>query len=133
MNKTLKESLNGEVVKKYLPNIYKDGQFLYEEDIDIIVVLVNCNDKIIKLVKPRESAYSRLFVKDKVVLNKYLITGTYEDYIKNIKKYIYNYNSDNPNKEKIFEKNKISKEEFDKKPLGIIDYEIDFNLSKANM
>ncbi len=127
MNKILKEKLNGIVVKKYVPNVYENGQYIDEEKIDIIELEIKCADKIIKLVKPRESDYSRLFVNDSVVLDKYLISGNYEEYIEILRQYIYNYNSANPDKENIFNRYNIAKEEFNKKPLGIIDYEINFS------
>ncbi len=126
MSKVLKETLNGVVIKKYVPNVYENGQYIDEEKIDIITIEVKCGNNVIRLVKPRDSKYSQLFVNDEVTLNKYLIAGDYDTYVNNIEEYIYNYNSANADKGAIFDKCVITKEEFDKRPVGIIDYEINF-------
>lgn len=127
MNKILKETLSGTIVNKFLPEVYENGQYLDEENVDIIGLEVLCNDKKIKLIKPRSSDYSSLFVGDNVILNKHLIVGTYEEYIKLIYDYVYNYYSNKSNKEEILKKYQISKEEFRQTPKGIIDYEITFS------
>ena len=127
MNKILKETLNGTIVNKFLPEVYENGQYLDEENVDIIGLEVLCNDKKIKIIKPRGSEYSSLFVGDNVILNKYLIVGTYEEYIKLIYDYAYSYYADKNSKEEILKKYQISQEEFRQNPKGIIDYEITFS------
>lgn len=128
MNKKLIGSYKGKIVNKYLPKVYDGYQFADEEKIDIIGLDAKINDKVIKLIKPRYSKYADLLVDDEVIVNKYKLIEPYEDHIKSIKEYINNYYSEKTEeeKEKIFEKNYLSKEEFNKKPRALIDYEIVF-------
>ena len=70
MNKILLEKLDGIIIDKYLPDVFEDGQYLEEENVHYIGLKIKVGDKIIKLVKDRNSYYSDLFVDDKVILNK---------------------------------------------------------------
>lgn len=128
MNKILLEKLNGIIVDKYLPEVFEDGQYLEEENVHYIVLKIKIGDKIIKLVKDRDSYYSDLFVDDKVILNKYAIKCNYQSYIENLRNEINKLclNHDDDVKKLYYRKSYISEEEFNKKPRVLIDYEIMF-------
>ena len=128
MNKILLEKLDGIIIDKYLPEVFEDGQYLEEENVHYIVLKIKIGDKIIKLVKDRNSYYSDLFVDDKVTLNKYAIKCNYQNYIENLRneinKLCLNYDEDV--KKLYYRKSYVSEEKFNKKPRVLIDYEIVF-------
>ena len=126
MIKKLIGSYKGVVVNKYLPTVFDGYQDLPEELIQIIGIDVKVNDKIIKLIKPRYSEYSNLFVADKVNINEYKLIGNYEEFLASLKEYINNYFSSKSKeyKDKIFNKYFITEEEYNKNPQALIDYEI---------
>ena len=128
MNKILLEKLDGIIIDKYLPEVFEDGQYLEEENVHYIGLKIKVGDKIIKLVKDRNSYYSDLFVDDKVTLNKYAIKYNYQDYIENLRNEINKLclNYDDAVKKIYYRKSYISEEEFNKKPRVLIDYEIMF-------
>ena len=128
MNKILLEKLDGVVVDKYLPEVFENGQYLEEENIHYIGLKVKINNRIIKIIKDRNSQYSDLFVDDMVHINKYAIKCNYQEYIDNLKteinKLCLNYDEDV--KKLYYRKAYISEEEFNRKPKVLINYEIVF-------
>ena len=61
MIKRLINTYKGTIVNKFLPDILENGQYLEEENIDIIGLEIQLPNKKIKIIKDRDSKYSDLF------------------------------------------------------------------------
>ena len=108
-----------------VPNILNYDYYLPDELVDKLVFKVRVNDKSIILTGNREK-FSDLYVGDEVSVNKYSLSGNYSEYLDNIKKIIdITYLDKNKDfKEKELKKYFLDKEEYNKKPREIIEYEL---------
>lgn len=108
-----------------VPNILNYDYYLPDELVDKLVFKVRVNDKSIILTGNREK-FSDLYVGDEVSVNKYSLRGNYSEYLDNIKKIIdITYLDKNKDfKEKELKKYLLDKEEYNKKPREIIEYEL---------
>ena len=108
-----------------VPNILNYDYYLPDELVDKLVFKVRVNDKSIILTGNREK-FSDLYVGDEVSVNKYSLSGNYSEYLDNIKKIIdITYLDKNKDfKEKELKKYLLDKEEYNKKPREIIEYEL---------
>jgi len=126
MNKKLLEQTEGKIKKIYIPDVYKNRCILPEDYVDLICLEVEINDKIVKLLEPRYSMASSLFVGDKVKVNKYSCGHSYEEFNKYLLEYIDKMfcDVDDNKKKQIYDKYKVTLEEYNNNPQVIIQYSL---------
>lgn len=134
MIKRLINTYKGTIVNKFLPDILENGQYLEEENIDIIGLEIQLPNKKIKIIKDRDSKYSDLFVNDKVIVNEYACQYDYQGYLNELRAIIDNSYSTYPESKRkvLYDKFYMTKEDYEKTPKSIIIYEIDFDNLKEN-
>lgn len=129
MTKKLINTYKGTIINKFLPEILENGQYLDEENIDIIGLEIKLPNNKIKIIKDRDSDYADLFVKDNVIVNEFACQYDYQGYLNALRDIIDDYYSaySEDKRKLIFNKFYVTKEEYEKKPKAIINYEIVFN------
>lgn len=125
MQKELISKTTGKVKRIFIPDVYDNGGYLPEDEVDVIGFVISVDDKELRIIEPRHSEFANVFVGDDLTVNKYVISYNYEEYIETLKGKInlYHSNLSEEKKEQLFRKYYFTKEaygEFKK----IIDYEI---------
>ncbi len=128
MNKKLLSELDGTITNIFVPEKFGQYGYVLEDQVNIICLEIETKEGKIKIIKPRDSKYSKLFVKDKVLLKKYSLEYAYPKYLKEIKNIINNYYSVHSEEYKklMYRKYCCSENEYNQNPRRIIDYEIVF-------
>ena len=128
MNKKLLSELDGTITNIFVPEKFGQYGYVLEDQVNIICLEIETKEGKIKIIKPRDSKYSKLFVKDKVLLKKYSLDYAYPKYLKEIKNIINNYYSVHSEEYKklMYRKYCCSENEYNQNPRRIIDYEIVF-------
>ncbi len=88
MKKDLIDKTKGKVTRIFIPDIYDNGDYLPEENVEFIGLVVRVDDKDMKIIKPRYSEFANVFVGDTVNVNKYAVSYNYDEYITKLKEEI---------------------------------------------
>ena len=128
MNKKLLSEIEGTITNIFVPEKFGQYGYVLEDEVNIICLEIETKDGKIKIIKPRDSKYSKLFVKDKVLLKKYSLEYDYSKYLEEIKNIINNYYSAHREnyKKLIYRRYYCSEDDYKQNPRKIIDYEIVF-------
>ena len=125
MEKILIEEKKGIISQIFLPNVYRKYGFIDEEEVDKIALRVETNIESLVVIKDREK-YADYFVKDKVILSKYILILPYEEYLKKVKEEVETYysNKTEEERESIYQKYACTQKEFLENPRKIMQYEL---------
>lgn len=127
MNKILVEKINGIIKNIYIPEVIEDNLPISEDYVDKICFEIETEKGMIRTLENRYSKAANLFVGNKVSIMKNAMECNYNEFKDLLNEYInLNYKDySQQDKQKIFEQNCFTEEEFNNNPRRIVKYNIE--------
>ncbi len=126
MGRTFVKKITGEVKRMYVPTVNDNGTILKQSEVNLLCIELETEDGMVKVIDNLFSKLCTLIIGDTVEVDKYITTGTYSTYLKELADYINLYHSSLNNEQKalVYDKYKYSDIEYNENPKSIMLYGI---------